>query len=54
MASELRVDKIIPTAGVPTGGGGGIVQTVQTVKTDALNIKEQEELIQSNSCRHNR
>ena len=28
MASELRVDKIIPTAGVPTGGGGGIVQVV--------------------------
>ena len=28
MASELRVDKIIPTAGAPTGGGGGIVQTI--------------------------
>ena len=28
MASELRVDKIIQTAGVPTGGGGGIVQTI--------------------------
>ena len=28
MSSELRVDKIIPTAGVPTGGGGGIVQTI--------------------------
>jgi len=28
MASELRVDKIIPTSGVPTGGGGGIIQTV--------------------------
>ena len=26
MSSELRVDKIIPTTGVPTGGGGGIVQ----------------------------
>ena len=26
MTSELRVDKIIPTTGVPTGGGGGIVQ----------------------------
>ena len=33
MASELRVDKIIPTAGVPTGGGGGIIQIVQ-VTTD--------------------
>jgi len=28
MSSELRVDKIIPTGGVPTGGGGGIIQTV--------------------------
>ena len=26
MASELRVDRIIPVNGVPTGGGGGIVQ----------------------------
>tara|TARA_B100001113_G_scaffold330238_1_gene305666 strand:- start:203 stop:715 length:513 start_codon:yes stop_codon:yes gene_type:complete len=30
MASELRVDKIVPTAGAPTGGGGGIVQVVYT------------------------
>ena len=29
MASELRVDRIIPVNGVPTGGGGGIVQIVQ-------------------------
>ena len=29
MASELRVDKIVPTAGVPTGGGGGITQVLQ-------------------------
>ena len=28
MSSELRVDKIIPTGGVPTGGAGGIIQTV--------------------------
>ena len=28
MSSELRVDKIIPTDGVPTGGGGGIIQVV--------------------------
>ena len=28
MASELRVDKIVPTTGVPTGGGGGIIQVV--------------------------
>ena len=31
MASELRVDKIVPVDGVPTGGGGGIVQMKQTV-----------------------
>ena len=29
MASELRVDRIIPVNGIPTGGGGGIVQIVQ-------------------------
>ena len=29
MTSELRVDKIIPTTGAPTGGGGGIVQVKQ-------------------------
>ena len=34
MSSELRVDRIIPTAGVPTGGGGGIIQIKQIVKTD--------------------
>ena len=34
MSSELRVDKIIPTAGVPTGGGGGIIQVVQSTRTD--------------------
>ena len=31
MASELRVDRIIPTTGVPTGGGGGIIQVKQTL-----------------------
>ena len=29
MASELRVDRIIPTTGVPTGGGGGVIQVTQ-------------------------
>ena len=33
MASELRVDKIIPTSGVPTGGGGGVIQVTQGSKT---------------------
>ena len=32
--STLKVNKIIPTAGVPTGGGGEIIQVVQAVKTD--------------------
>ena len=41
MASELRVDKIIPTDGVPTGGGGGIIQTVQTVKSDPFTTTSQ-------------
>ena len=30
MASELRVDKIIPTSGIPTNGTGGVIQTVFT------------------------
>ena len=28
MTSQLRVDKIVPVDGVPSGGGGGIVQIV--------------------------
>tara|TARA_R100000734_G_C3306297_1_gene96788 strand:+ start:784 stop:1311 length:528 start_codon:yes stop_codon:yes gene_type:complete len=31
--STLKVNKIIPTSGVPTGGGGGIVQVRQAVMT---------------------
>ena len=34
MASELRVDRIVPTSGVPSGGGGSIIQVVQSTKTD--------------------
>ena len=34
MTSQLRVDKITPVDGVPSGGGGGIIQVVQTVKQD--------------------
>ena len=41
MSSELRVDKIIPTGGVPTGGGGGIIQIQQTLKTDSFNTTSQ-------------
>ena len=41
MASELRVDKIIPYDGVPSGGGGGIIQTVQTVKTNGFTTTSQ-------------
>ena len=37
MSSELRVDKIIPTAGVPTGGGGGIIQVKQFTTTNTAN-----------------
>ena len=33
MASQLRVDKIVPTNGVPTGGGGAIIQIKQAVFT---------------------
>ena len=29
MTSELRVDRIVPTTGAPTNGGGGIVQVVE-------------------------
>ena len=36
MASELRVDRIIPVNGVPTGGGGGVIQVVNTTFVTAL------------------
>ena len=38
MSSELRVDKIVPVDGVPTGGGGGIIQVVSVTKTDNVSI----------------
>ena len=34
MTSQLRVDKIVPVDGVPSGGGGGVIQVVHTIKTD--------------------
>ena len=33
MASQLRVDKILPVDGAPTGGGGGIIQVVHSTAT---------------------
>ena len=36
MASELRVDKIVPVDGVPTGGGGGIIQVKSTTITNTF------------------
>ena len=36
MASQLRVDKILPVDGAPRGGGGGIIQVVSTTKTDTF------------------
>jgi hypothetical protein len=34
MSSELRVDRIIPTSGIPSGGGGGIIQMVEGSATN--------------------
>ena len=36
MTSELRVDRIIPTTGAPTGGGGGVVQMQVARKYDEI------------------
>jgi len=36
MSSKLRVDSIVPVDGVPAGGGGGIIQVVQTIKKDTF------------------
>ena len=36
MASQLRVDKILPVDGAPTDGGGGIIQVQSTTKTGAF------------------
>jgi hypothetical protein len=38
MTSQIRVDSIVPTTGVPTGGGGGIVQVVSNTKTDTASV----------------
>ena len=36
MSSELRVDKIVPVDGVPSGGGGGIVQVKSATITNTF------------------
>ena len=41
MSSELRVDKIVPTSGVPTGGGGGIIQVLQGSTNNRLETSSQ-------------
>ena len=40
MTSELRVDKIVPTTGVPTGGGGGVIQIVEVGHTNEHTITQ--------------
>ena len=40
MSSELRVDRIIPTTGVPTGGGGGVIQIVEVGHTTEHTITQ--------------
>mgnify|MGYP003120035492 FL=1 len=39
--STLKVNSIIPTAGAPTGGGGGITQIKQTVKSDTTTVSSE-------------
>tara|TARA_R100000388_G_C7149920_1_gene114038 strand:+ start:47 stop:592 length:546 start_codon:yes stop_codon:yes gene_type:complete len=34
--SQLKVNSIIPVGGLPSGANGGIIQVVQTVKTDTF------------------
>lgn len=41
--SQLKVNSIIPVAGVPTGGGGGIIQIKQTFKTDTTSSTSQDQ-----------
>ena len=45
MASELRVDKIIPTGGVPATGGGGIVQVVHGTKSGEVTINTSQAIL---------
>ena len=38
MSSELRVNRIIPVNGVPTGGGGGIIKIVQAQYASSVSL----------------
>ena len=39
--SELRTNRIVPRDGLPAGSAGGIIQCVQTVKTDTFTTTSQ-------------
>mgnify|MGYP003136495686 CR=1 FL=1 len=34
--SQLKVNSIVPSGGLPSGANGGIIQTIQTLKTDTF------------------
>ena len=34
--SQIKVNSIVPVGGLPSGSNGGIIQVVQTVKTDTF------------------
>ena len=36
--SQLKVDRIVPVSGVPTGGGGGIIQITQTTNETTTTV----------------
>ena len=39
--SELRTNRIVPRDGLPSGSSGGVIQTIQTVKTDTFSTSSQ-------------
>ncbi len=43
--STLKVNKIIPVGGVDSGGGGGIVQVKQTLKTDVFTTNTEDSFL---------
>jgi len=36
--SQLKVNSIVPSGGLPAGASGGIIQCVQTIKSDTSNV----------------